>query len=51
MTKNWQTVNGRNVCGQTVPKSWPETPLHQQSSDELAGREDGWMIKNGVMIA
>jgi len=51
MTKNWQTVNRRNISGQTVPKSWPpETPLHQQSSDELAGREDGWMMKNVVMI-
>jgi len=31
--------------------AWPpEMTLHQQSSDELAGREDGWMMKNGVMI-
>jgi len=26
----------------------PETPLHQQGSDELAGRKDSWMMKNGV---
>jgi len=26
-----------------------ETPLHQQSSDVLAGRDDGW-IMNRVMI-
>jgi len=26
-----------------------ETPLHQQSSDELAGREDGWMMQIAVM--
>jgi len=24
--------------------------LHQQSIDELAVREDDWMMKNGVMI-
>jgi len=52
MTKNWQTVNRRNVSGQAVPKSWPghrKRPC-TNSHDELAGREDGWMMKNGVMI-
>jgi len=49
-TKNWQTVNRRYVNGQTVPKSWPcrrKRPCTNISSDELAGREDGWMMKNG----
>jgi len=40
MTKNWQTVSRRNVSEQTVPKSWPG----HRKRDELAGREDGWMI-------
>jgi len=55
MTKNWQTVNRRNVSGQTVPKSWPGHRKRPYTNSRATNWRDekmhGWMMKNHVSEA
>jgi len=48
MTKNWQTVNRRNVIGQTVPKSWPEYDTEVKSGVRWSDRDIGRHEKSSV---
>jgi len=44
MTKNWQTVNRRNISGQTVPKSWPGHWKRPCSNSRVTNWRDEKMV-------